>query len=299
MTFEHISLKIHPARFQLAAAVFALLALGSGSPASAQLIAEGPIVNGHHHLAVTSVEASTKFWVGALGGAADTFAGQIPIVKFPNALVFLGTGKPSGGSKGSTADHVAFSVRDLRRVVDRIKAGGFRIVTASEAPPNITVKDDIGIVEGGPVSGLAYALDPDGVKVELVEMKAQTAAIVSHHLHFFGPDQKAMQAWYVKVFGATETASANPAAFVSASLPGLGMNFSPSPTGLEGTRGRALDHIGFEVRGLAAFAKRLESLGIALDVPYREVPAMGIAMAFLTDPWGTSIELTEGLRTIK
>jgi hypothetical protein len=25
------------------------------------------------------------------------------------------------------------------------------------------------------------------------------------------------------------------------------------------------------------------------------VPAVGLALAFVTDPWGTSIELTEGL----
>ena len=282
------------------AATLALLVIMPVSTASAQLIAEGPVVNGHHHLTVTNADASRRFWVDALGGVPDTFGGRTPIVKFPNALVFLGTGKPSAGSKGSTVDHVAFSVRDLRQVVNRIKAGGFQMVTSSEAPPNIPVKDDIGVVEGtGPVSGIAYALDPDGVKVELVEMKAQSVPISSHHLHFFGPNHKEMQAWYMKVFGAAETASANPAAFVSAGLPGLGMNFSTSQTPVAGTRGRALDHIGFEVKDLEAFTKRLEAQGITLDVPYRSVPAVGLSIAFITDPWGTYIELTEGLSAIK
>jgi hypothetical protein len=35
-------------------------------------------------------------------------------------------------------------------------------------------------------------------------------------------------------------------------------------------------------------------MGVNLDVPYTKGPA-GIATALLTDPWGTSIELTEGL----
>lgn len=282
-----------------AVAALCLFVLAPGSSASAQLIAQGPVVNGHHHLSVTNADASRRFWVDALGGAPDTFGGKTPIVKFPNALVFLGTGKPTGGSKGSTVDHVAFSVRDLRQVVNRIRDGGFRMVTQQEAPPNITVKDDIGIVEGGPVSGIAYALDPDGVKVELVEMKSQSAPIASHHIHFFGPDQNEMRAWYMKIFGAAEATSANPAAFVSASLPGLGMNFSTAPTPVEGTRGRALGHIGFEVKGLEAFTKRLEAQGITLDVPYRAVPEIGLAIAFITDPWGTYIELTEGLAAIK
>jgi catechol 2,3-dioxygenase-like lactoylglutathione lyase family enzyme len=55
-----------------------------------------------------------------------------------------------------------------------------------------------------------------------------------------------------------------------------------------------LDHIAFEVRNLAAFCKRLEAMGVTLDVPYTKGPA-GVASARLTDPWGTSIELTEGL----
>ena len=287
-------------RAPLAVAALTMLVCVPAAPASAQLIAEGAVVNGHHHLTVSNVDASRRFWVDALGGAPDTFGGRTDIVKFPNALVFLGTGKPTGGSKGTTVDHVAFAVRDLRQVVTRIKAGGFQMVTAAEAPPNIAVKDDIGVVEGGgPVSGIAYALDPDGVKVELVEMKAQTAPIVSHHLHFFGPDQDAMKAWYTKVFGAADATSANPAAFVSAGLPGLGLNFSTSKTPIVGTRGRALDHIGFEVKDLEAFTKRLEAQGIKLDVAYRSVPAVGLSIAFLTDPWGTYIELTEGLTSIK
>ena len=49
------------------------------------------------------------------------------------------------------------------------------------------------------------------------------------------------------------------------------------------------------MKNLEAFTKNLESQGIKLAVPYRQVPALGIAIAFLTDAWGTYIELTEGL----
>jgi hypothetical protein len=40
-------------------------------------------------------------------------------------------------------------------------------------------------------------------------------------------------------------------------------------------------------------------MGIKLDTPYRNVPAVGLALAFVTDPWGTSIELNEGLDKIQ
>jgi predicted enzyme related to lactoylglutathione lyase len=272
------------------------LVLAPATNASAQLLAakDGPIVYGHHHLNVTNVDEAKKFWVDALGGVLIKFGTEDrEIIKFPNALMLLRAQKPTGGSKGSTVDHIGFSVKNLRQVIDRVKAGGYRMVTSSEAPPNIRVQDDIGVVEGGPVSGIAYAMAPDDTKVELVEMKGQTAPIASHHVHFFGVN-KEMQAWYMKTFGASTLASANPA-FISASLPGLTMNFSPSQTPVAGTQGRAIDHIGFEVKNLEAFTKKLESQGIKLASPYRQVPALGISIAFVNDPWGTYIELTEGL----
>ena len=40
---------------------------------------------------------------------------------------------------------------------------------------------------------------------------------------------------------------------------------------------------------------RDRSAGVEFDVPYRELDQLGIAIAFFTDPFGTYIELTEGL----
>ena len=68
---------------------------------------------------------------------------------------------------------------------------------------------------------------------------------------------------------------------------------------MAGTAGRVLDHIGFEVADLEALVAELEAKGIEFDVPYREIPEIGLALAFLTDPWGTYIELTEGLDEIR
>jgi hypothetical protein len=61
------------------------------------------------------------------------------------------------------------------------------------------------------------------------------------------------------------------------------------------TKGRSLDHIGFEVKNLDEFVPRLEALGIKLDSPPRQIPNSNVKAAFLTDPWGTYIELTENL----
>ena len=61
------------------------------------------------------------------------------------------------------------------------------------------------------------------------------------------------------------------------------------------TKGRSLDHIGFEVKDLEAFCKKLAADGVTLESPFRDVPGIGLKVAFLIDPAGTRIELTEGL----
>ena len=279
--------------------VLAILMLAPVPHASAQLLAakDGPIVYGHHHLVVSSVADHKKFWVDTLGGVPMSIANR-EIVKFPNALLFMNPGMPSAGSRGSTVNHIGFSVPNLRQTVDKLKAGGYKMVTATEAPATVKVQDDIGLTSNGDVSGIAYVIGPDDIKVELVEIKKQTMPIVSHHVHFFSQKPEDVQAWYVKIFGSKPRGAAVNG-IVGSDLPGIGLSVSPSTMPVAGTRGRVIDHIGFEVKGLEAFVKNLEAQGIKLDRPYTPVPALGITIAFITDPWGTYIELTEGLDKIQ
>ncbi len=275
---------------------FALLVVSMAATASAQLVAakDGPIVYGHHHLNTTNLDAHKKFFVETLGGTLMKIGtNNAEVVRFPNVLIFFRANQaPTGGTRGTTVNHIGFSVPNLRQMVDKIKANGFQMITKTEATADREVKDDIaGPAQPGGAS-IAFALAPDDVKVELVENKQQAIPITLHHVHFFNPKNTDMQAWYVKTFGAK---SRTGGAFPAADLPGVALNFSPSPTPVVATQGRALDHIGFEVKNLEAFCKKLEADGIKLAVPYRKVPALGIAIAFITDPWGTYIEMTEGL----
>ena len=222
--------------------------------------------------AITTLSSPTwrdhkKFWVDTLGGVAVTIGTQNrEIVKFPNALLFMNPGMPTGGSRGSTVNHIGFSVPNLRQTVDKLKAGGYKMVTAAEAPPTVKVQDDIGLTSGGDVSGIAYVIGPDDIKVEILEIKKQTMPIVSHHVHFFSQKPEEVQAWYVKIFGSKPRAAATNG-IIGSDLPGIGLSFSPSPTPVVGTRGRVIDHIGFEVKGLEEFVKKLEAQGIKLDRP--------------------------------
>src|SRR5262249_48325283 len=231
------------------------------SSASAQLVAakDGPVVYGHHHLNVTSVEPQRKFFVDALDGTAMKIGhNNLEIVKFPGVLIFFTQRAPTGGTIGTTANHIGFSVPNLRAAVDKVKANGFKMVTATEAVGR-DVKDDIAAPAQPGGASIAFALGPDDVKVELVEARQQTATVQHHHMLFLAQQNTEMQAWYGKTFGAKPRPPAPGAAFVSSDLPGVALNFSPSPTPVVGTQGRAVDHVGFEVQNLEAFTKKLEA----------------------------------------
>ena len=271
----------------------AVLVLLSPPAAFAQLTAakDGPIVYGHHHFNVTSVDEHKKFWA-TLGGTTIK-VGTYPaeIIRFPNVLIFMNNRAPTGGTKGTTVNHVAFGVPNLRQTVDRVKAAGYSIVTRAELPASQEVKDDLAYIADQKTS-VAFVMGPDNVKVELVENKQLTTAVALHHVHFATGQVDEMKAWYVKVFGAKPGTRG---AFQAADLPGVNLTFSPAADPVVGTQGRALDHIGFEIDDLESFCKKLEAMGLKLERPYTKVPTLNIAIAFIRDPWGTYIELTDGL----
>ncbi len=266
------------------------------APASAQLHAarDAPVAYGHHHLNVSSIGEHKKFFADTLGGVPITLAGR-EIVKFPNVLVFLRQQNPTGGSKGTSVNHLGFSVPDLRQTVDKLKASGYAMVTREEAPSIWTVKDDIG-TQAGRAIAIAFVMGPDALKVEIVENKQQTTPVALHHVHFGGPQNEDMHAWYVKVFGAKPGAPGGQ--FPTAALPGVALNFSSSPTPVVGTQGRVVDHIGFEIENLPEFLKKVEAMGIK-PVNVRQVPELNVSIGFITDPWGTYIELTQGLDKVQ
>lgn len=254
-----------------------ILALCLSAALAAELGAQLPAPNpsgvamGHLHFYTKDTDAQKKFWVEVLE-ARETKLGDIEVFKLPGVLVMLRKAENAGGTDGSVINHVGVKVRDLAATLKRVEAAHIQIV--SNTPPQ------------------AMLLAPDGVRVELTEDPAISGPTINHHIHFYGGDVLAMQKWYADTFGAIPGKRGK---FDAADLPGVNLSFTPSQATLAGTKGRALDHIGFEVRDLEAFTKKLEAAGVKFDVPYRKIPALGISLAFMTDPWGTSIELTEGL----
>ena len=281
---------------------FGLAALLSLAPlASAQILnKDAPVVVGHYHLNVTSVAAHKKFWVDTLGGKAIKFGSAgVDVIEFPGVFLFLHQQTPTGPTRGTTLDHIGFAVPDVPKTTTKVVANGYGLTVGREPGPGETASPPT----AGNYGKFSYLVGPDGVKVELVTNDAANAPpIVHHHVHFVNKQFVEMQQWYMKAFDATLRPGQTDF-FIGADLPGVGymLNFFswlPNEK-LVGTKGRAIDHIGFEVKNLPEFLQRLQGKGITLSEPYRKLSDMdGIGSAFITDPWGTSIELTEGLRAL-
>jgi Predicted dioxygenase of extradiol dioxygenase family len=65
------------------------------------------------------------------------------------------------------------------------------------------------------------------------------------------------------------------------------------------SQGAAIDHIGFEVTDMNAFAAKMERLGIKFDRPPERRDDINLTIAFITDPVGTYIEITQGLADVE
>ncbi|MCE5308809.1 MAG: VOC family protein [Acidobacteriales bacterium] len=228
---------------------------------------------GHVHVRTQDIATHEKFWNILLETTPVTH-GPLQVYRFKDGLLLLQKADSSGASEGSVVNHFAVEVRDMGATLKKLKAAGFDMPTPKPGAAGV------------------FIYGPGGVKVEVMHNPALKANAASHHIHFCQADTVAMQKWYAKTFGG-KPAMRNK--FEAVEMPGVNLTFTDFKAGSAPTRGRTLDHIGFEVKNLEAFCKKLEAAGVKFDVPYKRVDSLNISLAFLTDPWGTYIELTDGL----
>jgi len=257
----------------LFSSIVALFVMIAG-PAAAQLPAgnELGVANGHVHLTVPDAEKHREMWKSF--GAEETASGRLQLLKFPGMFLILTEREPTGPAPGSMVNHIGFLVQDFSAYRLKLLAVGAQFVV-----------DDAEI-------GLLNAELPDGVRVEFRVDDSITSPIEFHHIHLATPHTEELRDWYVDVFGMEVSTRRNQP---SALVPGGRIDFQPADEPPAPSQGRAIDHIGFEVDDLDAFAVRLRERGIEFDREPSEIPAIGLSIAFITDPEGTYIELTEGL----
>jgi len=171
-------------------------------------------------------------------------------------------------------NHVGFVVDNVQLRVAQWKAAGVNVL------PGLNNRLD-----------QAFVVTADGVRMEILEDKTQTVPIRNEHVHLSMPADEIPKAveWYARTFGGTVGTRNNQPVV---NLPGVQLRFARADTKQAPTRGRILDHFGFDVKDHAAFVKRLESAGIKLDEPAHTI-ANGNTITYITDPWGARLEIVQ------
>jgi len=244
-----------------------LLIAASAATMFAQLAAPNAsgISYGHVHMFVNDPDAEKKIWVDLLG-ARPTNTGVLQLMSVPGAMVIASKGQkpPTGGSEGSTVPYISFRVKSYADTKTKLQSANVKLL-----------KDDA-------KRKTLLGEFPEGVHFEFVQDAALATPLAFHHVQIASANPASLQAWYVKMFSGTKGKRGK---VLTAIFPG-------APT-----KGRALDHIGFEIVGLEAFCKKLEAAGTPFDLTYRALPQLGgLQISYLIDPEGTRIELTEGFR---
>jgi catechol 2,3-dioxygenase-like lactoylglutathione lyase family enzyme len=256
-----------------------LLAVACAVPAAGQLAApNGAGVSlGHIHLYVSDVPAQQKFWA-AMGGVPVANQ-RLEMIQFPGVFILLRRGETKGGTVGSIVNHLGFVWKDLPAAKAKWEAAGYKIE------------------QDNPTHG--YILGPDGIRLEFSGDPSLQVPVKINHIHLFPQDVPAMGAWYSKVLGGISgkcTSTGAPDGTDCVDVPGVSLAMSHGETKLDPTAGRSLDHIGFEVKNLPEFLKRMEAGGVTITqglTPSNFVSTMRVA--FIADPWGTKMEITEGI----
>jgi catechol 2,3-dioxygenase-like lactoylglutathione lyase family enzyme len=260
-------------RILVALSILFTLSAGTAAAQAAPFNEIG-VTMGHWHIISKDVEANKRIFL-AMGGKLFMPGGN-PLIMFPGVYInlVLNAEKGDGGTEGSVINHVGFIVDSVQQRVAQWKAAGVTVL------PGLNNRQD-----------QAFVVTPDGVRIEILEDKTQTIPIRHEHVHLSLPESEIpkAQSWYAKTFGGT-IGVRNNAPVVD--LPGVQIRFARAESKQAPTRGRVLDHIGFDVKDHAAAVKRLVADGITLDEPPRKSSA-GNTVTYITDPWGTRVEIVQ------
>ena len=251
------------------------LAAAAAIPMYSQLASPNAlgVAAGHIHINAADVEVQRQFW--ATVGGTIVQREKITMAQFPGIFVLIRKQDSTGGSVGSTINHFGFHIKELAPALAKWKAAGLNWEPG--ANPQIQ----------------GYINGPDGVRVEIIEDKTLPTAMRMHHIHMQVSDPAAAQKRYQEHFGATPGKRLQ---FDTSNLPGTELTLTKWESPQAPTKGRSVDHMGFEVRNIDAFVAKLQAAGLKTDAAIRNsANAAGLRIVYVTDPWGTDVELTEGL----
>jgi len=229
---------------------------------------------GHVHFMLPDISAARHAFL-SLGGAYAKDLGPFEIIPFTGAYVLLSKADSIAGSADSVVSSVSFHVRSLPAAVDMCRARGLEIVkSASQCRIHM----------------------PGDVEVELVELPSLSDPIQFYAVNFSSDASAAMAAWYGRLLGG-EPKPVSPET-ITVKIPGAELRLTQKNSPGLGTKGRCLDHIGFEVNDLDGVSAKFAAAGVEFETPPRLGRNGVTRVAFCNDPWGTRIELTEKISAL-
>ena len=271
-------------RTALIVAIVAAASFARVYPLHAQLFpaGDGVMTMGHVLLNVSDVAAHREFWTKQFDAKPVT-VGKLEGVTIPGAVILFRVQQRTGPSEGTTINHLGLKLNKLADFTARFDKAGLKY-----DPPRIGRED----------TPQTYVTGPDTFRMELVQDPRIPAPVVSHHLHYWLEHPLDVKKWYVQKLLLKPTMRGP---YESGDVPG--MNLTLAPLGSQKvpgvpTKGRLMDSIGFDVANLKAYVDKITANGVTFDVPYGRDPELGLMSATVTDPWGATIRLTEGLNKI-
>ena len=222
---------------------------------------------GHIHIMSPDVSESERAFL-ALGAPYVHQVGTLRLLPFENAYVLLSSASNSGGNTSSVVTSVLFNVRSITEAIARLRDAGIDIrqAGAERASAIITVSE---------------------VMIELIELPELDSPAQFSAVTLSTTDVDSMQEWYARHFGASD-----------GHIPGAEFRYRKVVQAPAPTKGRCLDHIGFETKDLLTFYKENLGAGLHFEGTPRTAPNAITKVVFLRDPWGTRIELTENLQAL-
>ena len=237
---------------------------------------ETGISMGHVHMMLPDISAARDAFL-ALGGAYVKDLGPFEIIPFAGAYVLLSKTESCGGSADSVVSSITFGVQSLPATLKKCHAAGLKIAE-SVSEPHCCINM------------------PGEVVVEIVELPTLNYPIQFYAINLSSDVSDAMASWYGRVLGG-EFTQVSPGT-ITVKIPGAELRVAKKDSPRLRTRGRCLDHIGFEVKDLGQLYARYAGAGVEFESPPRVAPNGITRVVFCTDPWGTRIELTEKIAAL-
>jgi hypothetical protein len=236
---------------------------------------------GHHILRSKDVDSANRFWAAL--GAEPTALANIKLTKIPGVLLFISAPRgadpsaPLPGNHGTTVEFLTFKVKDLKTSLAKWKAAGIEPMVQYKEPT---------------------LLGPDDIQIRISEDRSLTTPIAADGLIMNVANAADVSAWYAKWFGARISRSGSD---TIGEIPGARIVFRETKEPIAPLRGHALALLGFEVADIEGFVKRYQEAGGKFDGngTIARAQAANLAVIQLTDPWGTSIEVSQGLAAAK